>query len=156
MSTTVDTKQAELPHGTSESSDLNSEYVGKKAHLFKLDSHTGSHTHTHTSVGVRPTRTQACVRLWVTAHQQRLELKCFNDPSAAILSSSSHNYMLSRETSLANHCFLFAFLKGEVKLPAVNNAQSSLQYFSDSDIIEKCSDDTVLVLRHNYANFSVE
>lgn len=51
--------------------------------------------------------------------------------------------MLSRETSLANRCSLFAFLKGEVKLPAVNNAPSSLQYFSDFDIIENSNDYTI-------------
>lgn len=42
-----------------------------------------------------------------------------------------------------------------MKLPAVNNAQSSLQYFLDSDIIENCND-TVLVPIHNYADFSVD
>lgn len=142
MSSTVDTKQTELPRETSESSDLNSEYAGKKAHLYKLNLLAGSHTW----VGVRPNGTQERVRLWETAHQQRLELKCFNEPSA-----SSHNYRLSRETSLANHCFLFAFLKGDVKLPAVNNVQSSLQYFLDCDIFENCNDDTVHI--HNYADF---
>lgn len=104
---------------------------------------------------MQPNGTQARVRLWATAHQQRLELKCFNEPSAAVLSSSSHNYTLSRETSLANRCFNPLLLKGGVKLPALNNARSSLQYFLQSDIIENYND-TVLVFIHNYADFSVE
>lgn len=59
VSTTVDTKQAELPHETSESSDLNSEFAGKKG---TFDLHAGSRTW----VAARPNGTQARVQLWVT------------------------------------------------------------------------------------------
>lgn len=100
------------------------QYEGENYRRHKTKQNTGS---THTQVGMRLKQAQARLGFWVTAHQQ--DLKFFNEPSAAVCSSFSHNYTLSRETSLANRCFLFSFLKGEVKLPAVNKAQSTLSTF---------------------------
>lgn len=129
VSTTGDTKQAELPHGTSENPRSKQQICRGKG---TFEQARFTQRFVHLSWGVTKWDPSTCAALGSTG----------NDLNYKVLMNLLLNFsslpLIIRRCRERHHWLIGVsclFLKGDVKLPAVNNEQSSLQYFLDSDIM---------------------